>query len=387
MKKLIAVIAVVIAGGIAALFFFRGNDGEAKFRTEPVARGDITLSVSASGTVNPVVTVLVGTQVSGAIRRLYVDFNSRVRKGLTVAEIDPAAFEAQVEQAKANLQAAKANAEKASVTLGDAKRTLERNRELLARGFIAKSDVDTAEANYLSAAAGLNASRAQVAQSEAALKSAETNLRYTKIVSPVDGVVVSRNVDVGQTVAASFQTPTLFVIAGDLAKMQINTSVNEADIGKVKEGQTVEFRVDAYPEEVFRGKVLQVRKAAFTVQNVVTYDVVIRAANPGLKLMPGMTADVSITTAVKKDTLKVPNAALRFRPAANRKEKPQQVKGAAVWTLEIGKPKRIPVTTGISDETHTEVLSGEIKEGQDVIVESLTKSGETSPASRGPRFF
>ncbi len=383
MKKLIAVIAVAVVAGIAAIFALRGNNGEAKFRTEQVARGDIASSVSASGTVNPVVTVLVGTQVSGTIRRIYADFNSHVKRGQTVAEIDPSTFEAQVEQASANLQAARANVEKASAALGDASRTLQRNRELLARNLIAKSDVDTAETNHLSAVAGLNASRAQVAQAEAALKNAETNLRYTKIVSPVDGIVVSRNVDVGQTVAASFQTPTLFIIAGDLAKMQINASVDEADIGRVKEGQPVEFRVDAYPEEVFGGKVSQVRKAAFTVQNVVTYDVVIKVSNPGLKLLPGMTADVSIITAVKKDALKVPNAALRFRPAANRKEKPA---GTAVWTLEKGKPKRIPVTTGISDETHTEV-SGEIEEGLEVIVESLTKAGETSPAGRGPRFF
>jgi HlyD family secretion protein len=203
-------------------------------------------------------------------------------------------------------------------------------------------------------------------------------------VSPVDGIVVSRNVDVGQTVAASFQTPTLFSIAQDLTKMQIDTNVAEADIGKVNVGQNVEFTVDAYSETTFKGKVWQVRNAPITVQNVVTYDVVIQVANPDLKLKPGMTANVSIIVSTKKDVLKIPNPALRFKPAEKSKAVAQQ-KGSAVWILEQDKPKRVPISTGISDGNYTELVSGEIKEGQELIVESLTKAKAPQPS--GPRMF
>lgn len=387
MKKLLLVIAVIIVAGITAIFAFKGKNNEMKFRTEAVTKGELSASVSASGTVNAVITVLVGTQVSGTIKQIYADFNSPVKNGQIIAEIDSSTFEAQVEQARANLLVAKANVEKAEAALQDAKRTLGRNKELFARSLIAKSDVDTAETNYVSASAQLNAFRAQVSQTEAALKIAETNFRNTRIISPVDGIVISRNVDVGQTVAASFQTPTLFTIAKDLTKMQINASVDEADIGKVKEGQPVEFRVDAYPDITFKGKVSQVRNAAITVQNVVTYDVVIKVNNPGLKLKPGMTADVSIITARKNDVLKVPNAALRFRISIDYKEKPSE-KGSAVWVLKEGKPSRIPIVTGINDGSYTEVISGDIKEGQEVITESLANAGgKPAPQSRAPRFF
>jgi HlyD family secretion protein len=227
-----------------------------------------------------------------------------------------------------------------------------------------------------------------VAQNEAALSSAETNLRYTKIISPVDGIVVSRNVDVGQTVAASFQTPTLFSIAQDLTKMQIDTSVAEADIGKVKVGQDVEFTVDAYSDTTFKGKVLQVRNAPITVQNVVTYDVVIQVDNPDFKLKPGMTANVSLIISIEKDVLKIPNASLRFRPpekGAPVPGKKSEKKRPGVWILENGKPKRVPVTLGISDGSYTEIVSGDLKEGQELIVESLAKAKAPTPS--GPRMF
>ncbi len=315
MKKILigGVILIVIA--VAGFFLFRGKGNEPKFRFDKVARGDIEMAVTATGTVNPVTTVLVGTQVSGTIKNIYVDFNSPVKKGQLIARIDPALFEAQVNQARANLFSAKANLEKAEATLVDAKRTMDRNKELFSKNLVARSDLDTAETNYETAKASVSAAKSQVAQSEAALSSAETNLYYTKIISPVDGIVVSRNVDVGQTVAASFQTPTLFSIAQDLTKMQIDTNVAEADIGKVKVGQDVEFTVDAYSDITFKGKVLQVRNAPITVQNVVTYDVVIQVGNPEFKLKPGMTANVSIIISIKKDVLKIPNAALRFKPA------------------------------------------------------------------------
>jgi HlyD family secretion protein len=384
MKKILIIGGIIIVIAIAVFILFRGKGNEPKFRTEKVVRGDIEMAVTATGTVNPVTTVLVGTQVSGTIKNIYVDFNSPVKKGQLIARIDPALFEAQVNQARANLLAAKANLEKAEATLVDAKRTMERNKELLAKDLIAQSDFDTAETNYETAKASVSAAKSQVAQNEAALSSAETNLYYTKIVSPVDGIVVSRNVDVGQTVAASFQTPTLFSIAQDLTKMQIDTNVDEADIGNIKVGQDVEFTVDAYPDTTFKGKVWQVRNAPITVQNVVTYDVVVQVDNPELMLKPGMTANVSIIVSIKKNVLKIPNAALRFKPAEKVKPAVQQ-KGSGVWILEQGNPKRVTISTGISDGNYTELISGKINEGQEAIVESLTKA-KTETRS-GPRMF
>jgi HlyD family secretion protein len=261
MKKKLVISAIVVVIAIAGYFIFRGKGNEPKFRTEKVAKGDLVMSVTATGTVNPVTTVLVGTQVSGTIKEIYVDFNSPVKKGQLIARIDPAPFDAQVEQAKANLLSAKANLDKAVATRIDAVRTMDRNKELFSKNLIARSDLDTAETAYETAAAQESAAKSQIAQTEAALKLAETNLQYTKIISPVDGVVISRNVDVGQTVAASFQTPTLFTIAQDLTKMQIDTNVAESDIGNVKVGQDVEFVVDAYPDITFKGRVWQVRNA------------------------------------------------------------------------------------------------------------------------------
>ncbi|HAS18032.1 MAG TPA: efflux RND transporter periplasmic adaptor subunit, partial [Nitrospiraceae bacterium] len=306
MKKILTgiIILIIITAGVFVLF--RDKEPEIKFRTINVSKGDIREIVTASGTVNAVTTVLVGTQVSGTIKHIYVDFNSQVKRDQLIARIDPAIFEAQVEQARANLLSARANLEKADAALVDAKRTFDRTKELYQRNLIARSELDTAETNHETSKAQVEVAKAQIVQTEAALKLAETNLKYTRIVSPVDGIVVSRNVDVGQTVAASFQTPTLFTIAQDLTKMQINTNVDEADIGKIKMGQPVEFNVDAYPEIIFNGKVWQIRIAPITVQNVVTYDVVIKMDNPELKLKPGMTANVSILTAVKKDILKIP---------------------------------------------------------------------------------
>jgi len=386
MKKILIgiIILIIIAAGVFALF--RDKEPEIKFRTVNVSKGDIREIVTASGTVNAVTTVLVGTQVSGTIKHIYVDFNSQVKRDQLIARIDPAIFEAQVEQARANLLSARANLEKADAALVDAKRTFDRTKELYQRNLIARSELDTAETNHETSKAQVEVAKAQIVQTEAALKLAETNLKYTRIVSPVDGIVVSRNVDVGQTVAASFQTPTLFTIAQDLTKMQINTNVDEADIGKIKMGQPVEFNVDAYPEIIFNGKVWQIRIAPITVQNVVTYDVVIKMDNPELKLKPGMTANVSILTAVKKDILKIPNAAMRFRPSDKNKVNAQQ-KGFGVWQLVNGEPNRIPVSAGISDGSFTEVISGDIREGQEIIIESLDESKGTSPPVSGPRFF
>ena len=390
MKKIIIISGIIIIIVIAGFVLFRDRGNEPKFGTDKIIRGDIEMAVSATGTVNPVTTVLVGTQVSGTIKELYVDFNSPVKKGKMIARIDPALFEAQVNQAKANSLSAKANLEKAGATLVDAKRAMDRNKELFSKNLIARSDLDTAETNYETANASVSVAKSQVAQTEAALSLAETNLQYTKIVSPVDGIVVSRNVDVGQTVAASFQTPTLFSIAQDLTKMQIDTSVDEAVIGNLKVGQDVQFTVDAYPEITFKGRVWQVRNAPITVQNVVTYDVVVKVSNPEFKLKPGMTANVSIIVSIKKDVLKIPNAALRFKPSGKGMPVSEK-KGPGVWILEENKPKRIPVSLGISDGNYTELIAGRIMEGQKVIVESLSKtkvqSGSSSSGTRGPRMF
>jgi HlyD family secretion protein len=382
MKKIILGIIVLAVIGAAAFMVLRNKDTAPRFKTEKITKGDIVMKVTATGTVNAVTTVLVGTQVSGTIKELFVDFNSRVKKGQLIARIDPALFEEQVSQSRANLLSAKATLDKSETARVDAKRTMERNRELFSRNLIARSDLDTAETNNDAARAQVGVSQAQVAQAEAALRNAETNLGYTRIVSPVEGIVVSRSVDVGQTVAASFQTPTLFTIAQDLTKMQIDTSVDEADIGKVKVGQGVEFTVDAYADNVFKGKVGQVRIAPITVQNVVTYDVVIMVDNPDFRLKPGMTANVSIIIEGKKDLLRIPNAALRFRPSEKAKQ-PQ--KGAGIWVLEGGRPKRIAVSTGISDGTFTELVKGDAGEGQEVIVESLEKA--KTQAAPGPRMF
>lgn len=393
MKKILIAVVFVLVAVVAAFLLSRSRGDELKYGTEKITRGDIVTTVTATGTVNAVTTVLVGTQVSGTIKKIYADFNSPVKKGQLIAQIDPALLEEQVAQAKANLLAAKANVEKAEASLVDAKRTRDRNSELFSKNLIARSDFDTADTNYETAKASLSAAKAATAQAEASLRNAQTNLGYTRIVSPVDGTVVSRNVDVGQTVAASFQTPTLFTIAQDLTKMQINTSVDEADIGKVREDQDVEFTVDAYPDIAFAGKVGQVRIAPITVQNVVTYDVIVTVDNPvganghRTLLKPGMTANVSVTVAEKKEVLRIPNAALRFRPA-ERTRTQQLQKGAGVWILEKGEPKRVPLTLGISDGNFTELLSGDLKEGQELIVESLTKLKNGSPpARRGPRLY
>jgi len=371
---------VILAGAMALAVLAPAacKSGKAKYVTEKVTRGDITTTVTATGTVNPVTSVNVGTQVSGRIAALDADFNSPVKKGQIIATIDPSLFQAQVDQARANLANAKANLVKAQATEVDAKRTWDRYKNLFERDLTAKSQMDTAETAYLTAHASTVAAQTLVDQTSAALRTAETNLFYTKIVSPVDGVVISRNVDLGQTVAASFQTPTLFVIAADLTKMQIDTTVDEADISSVKPGEEAEFTVDAYPEETFKGAVEQVRNAATTVQNVVTYDVVVKVDNEGLKLKPGMTADVSIITSIVKDVLRIPNAALRFKPAAapagaSAPRPAPAERGPAVWVERNGQLVRVPVKAGLSDGSYTELVSGDLKEGEDVVIESLAK--------------
>jgi len=394
MKKVLIAGFIVLLVAIGAWYVVKKENGGPQYKTAAVHRADVEATVTATGTVNAVTTVLVGTQVSGTINALYVDYNSLVKKGQLLAQIDPATFQAQVNQAKANLLNAEANLKKSEASLADARRTYERNKQLIAKNFIAQSDVDTSETNVETNVAQVESSRALVLQNKAALDQAETNLRYTKILSPVNGIVISRNIDVGQTVAASFQTPTLFTIAEDLTKMQIDTSVDEADIGNVKVNQEVRFTVDAYPDTNFMGKVFEIRNAAVIVQNVVTYDVVVQVNNNDLKLKPGMTANVSIITARRNGVIVVPNSALRFHPqdqgseSSNVQKKPaKENRGPAVWVLENKKPKRIQIAVGISDGSFTQVSSGPLKEGQDVIVATVGQNDQSQSAGRAPRFF
>ncbi len=365
MKRTWIVIFIIVLLSVAGLGWFFAGGPDAAYETAQVTRGDIRAFCTATGTVNPLTTVLVGTQVSGRIKALYADFNSPVTEGQLIAEIDPATFIAQLEQARANLLSARANLEQAKAKLRDAQRTLKRSRNLFKNKVIGRSELDAAETACAVAESSVGVARAQVVQAKASFDYAETNVRYTKIYSPVDGVVISREVDVGQTVAATFQTPTLFTIARDLKKMQINANVDEADIGKIAVGQVAEFIVDAYPETVFEGTVKQVRNAPKTVQNVVTYDVVIAVDNSHLKLKPGMTANVTIIVDTRRDVLRVPNAALRFWPdGVPRKESGA---GPSVWILKSNEPHRVDIDTGIDDFSVTEVRGNDLTQGQHVI--------------------
>ncbi|MBF0540769.1 MAG: efflux RND transporter periplasmic adaptor subunit [Nitrospirae bacterium] len=389
MKKILIVLFVLVLIGGSIFIFTRKTDNKVKYKTEKVVIGEIRSTVTATGTINPIILVNVGAQVSGLIKELFVDFNSQVKKGKVIALIDPRTFTEQVTQAKANLDVALTNLDKANATLFDAKRTFEREQELVKKDFEAASVRDTAETNYQIAKSGVGAAKAQIQQAKAALKQAQTNLEYTSIVSPVDGIVISRNVDIGQTVVSSMSAPTLFTIAKDLSKMQIDTNIVEADIGRIKVGQDVDFTVDAYPDITFKGVVQQVRNAPIIVQNVVTYDVVVRVENDKLLLKPGMTANIAILTSKVENILKIPNAALRFSPAREKDKSSPSVarfKGKGVWIIDNNKPKRISVKTGINDNSFTEILSGELKEGQDLIVESLIEQ-KSSQGMQGPRMF
>lgn len=451
-----------IAGGTACVLLtlvtWEWVEGRAdvEYRTATVGRGDIDVTVSATGNPNAVVTVQVGSQVSGNILALFADFNTKVTKGQLIARIDPAPFQtrvnqaqatldaarasvansqAVVEQARANIQAATsslaaaaANVTKAEALVEDARVKVDRRVVMLAENATAKEDLETAQTTYTSsvadrdalvaqkqaaednvtvAKAQLNvanslvaANEAQVKEFTAALQSAQIDLDHTSITAPVDGVVVSRNVDVGQTVAASLSAPTLFLIAQDLTKMQVDTNVSEADVGRVRVDQPATFTVDAYPGRTFTGTVTSIRQAPINVQNVITYDAVIGVSNPDLKLFPGMTANVKVLVSQRPNALRVPNAALRYHPASDTSQAARPVGSAraqaapekAVWVLD-GKdnPRRVVVTTGETDGAFTEIAGGSLNEGDRVILAALTKSAAatTRPAGgvgRGPGF-
>ncbi len=362
---LIGSIAAIVLIGTAVWYWLYGVTPPVQYKTGLVDRGPITAIVTATGMVNPVVSVQVGSQVSGKIEKLFVDYNSPVTQGQPLAQIDQLPFQSRVSQARAAVNSAKSNMAKATNLA--AQRKLEHTRMilLLKQGFVSQADLDLAATNYRDADANVQMMQAQLEQAQATLDSAELELGYTTMYSPVNGIVVSRAVDVGQTVAASFQTPTLFVIAQDLTKMQVNANVSESDIGGVAEGKTASFRVDAYPKYFFDGTVTQVRNAPISVQNVVTYDVVITVDNKELKLKPGMTANVTIVTAKKESPLRVPNGALRFRMP----NVPVDKKVSQVWVFDPeNKTHQTGVTTGIADSLFTEITEGSLKEGDRVIL-------------------
>jgi HlyD family secretion protein len=430
-KRAIQVLVTVAAlGGLGTGGYFAyqaySKPAEITYRTTKIDRGNVVGRVTATGTLSAHVTVLVGCQVSGRIAQLFADFNSKVKKGQVVAKIDPAIFEAQVASMRANRFAAEGALAQARAQAKLAQANLTRAQALRAEGLNSQADLDNAQAALEVALAQVEAQKGSLEQARAQQNQAEVNLAYTTIVSPIDGTVISRGVDVGQTVAASLQAPTLFTIAEDLHKMQVDTNVTEGDVGKLRDGMAATFLVDAYPNERFRGTIQMVRNAPQTVQNVVTYDAVIDVDNTDLKLKPGMTANVTIVFERREDVLRVPNAALRFRPppaltsayptavasaprwgggqgapassgsAGRRRNRPDggagkpgdgkpgdgkpgaepdAVPSRTLWVLRDGKPVPIPVKVGLSDGTLTEILSGDVNDGDLAVVEAQTEDG------------
>jgi HlyD family secretion protein len=425
-SKWIALLALLIAIAVLAAFTLRRNDA-AKYFTAKVEKGDIHNVVEATGTINAVKTVQVGSQVSGTISQLFVDFNSPVKKGQVIARIDPSLFEGALLQAKADLQDAQANAATAKANLVKAHATAEQTQQdynrtlaLAKEGVFSQQQLDLAKANNDAAQAAVSAARAQsvqaqaqVQQKAAAVKIAQTNLDHTIITAPIDGVVVARNVDVGQTVAASLQAPVLFNIAQDLRKMQVDVSTDEADVGAINVGQEATFKVDAFPRQTFTGRVVQVRMNPTTVQNVVTYDTVVQFDNPEMKLFPGMTAYVSVPVANANDVVKIPNGALRFTPDQKTQQAAAQKYGiaskksgksgggqstvasqkqasgnsAVVWkVLKDGSLQPVQIATGITDHTFTQleqVTKGELQPGDELAIGSATPA-QTRAAAGAP---
>jgi HlyD family secretion protein len=434
-KVIIGVIVLVVIAGIVFGFTVFGHNGknELKYTTEAIDRGDITALVDTTGTLNPVTIVDVGSQVSGKIIKINVDFNSQVKQGEVIAEIDQSPFLTKVQQSQANYLSAKASLDKAKVTLDNTEKQYERAKSLFDQKLISYEEFENSETQYFGAKADLQSNEARLEQAKAQLDASKVDLEYTIIKSPIDGVVISRNVNEGQTVAASFQAPVLFQIANDLTKMQVECSVDEADIGKVKEGQKVTFTVDAFPDDRFSGVVRQVRYSPEVVQNVVTYTTIVDVNNPEMKLRPGMTATVSIVVGEAKDALRVPNSALRFQPppevmqkvfeemrqqrqAASGKTSPEGQPSAKsgprqnaqagqssglqpgsagtkarmrnmgrVWTEDAeGNLHMVFVRTGVTDNVYTEITGGDIKEGQEVIT-GENAGGTSSQNSRNLR--
>ncbi|HEY2485517.1 MAG TPA: efflux RND transporter periplasmic adaptor subunit [Candidatus Binataceae bacterium] len=392
-RAAIAVAVVLVAAG----YYLRHGAKYAKYVTAQVTRGNIVRSVTATGTVNPVVTVQVGSYVSGTIIQLYVDFNSPVKAGQLMAKIDPRPFAAQVALTTAELANAQAQLNKDRANLAYQKLTYERDGELLKEKAVSQDQLDSQLSLFHQAEAQVALDEAAVQQQQASLQAARLNLNYTNIVSPVDGTVVSRNVDQGQTVAASYQTPTLFLVAKDLTKMQVDSNVSESDIGYVQQGQRATFKVDAFPDRDFEGTIGQVRQAPITVQNVVTYDVVVNVANPEQLLKPGMTANVTLVTARRENVIRIPIDAIRFSPKKTEAATVESAgpllpsRSARVW-IQGGRRgiKPVPVTIGLDDGTFVEMIKGPLHVGDLVITDEI-RPIEPKPTAAGmggiPRGF
>lgn len=404
---------IVVLALVAAVVLWRCTAGKTPaqgFATTPATRGDLVSKVTATGSVSALVTVEVGSQVSGRIQSLFVDFNTVVKKGQLVAKIDPALFETQVAQARANVSASRGNLARLRVQADEARRQAKRSATLFDQKIISENDRDSAESTAAAAAAAVQQAQGQLDQALAGLQQAATNLRYTDIMAPTDGIVISRAVNVGQTVAASLQAPVLFTIAQDLRQMEVHTNVAESDIGRLKAGMDAAFTVDAYPGERFQGRIREIRNAPQTVQNVVTYDAVVVVDNADLKLKPGMTATVTVTTAERRGVLRVPNTALRFEPPAkptgrstpstpfampgmpggNRRPRAGGERadgatpGSVVYVLVKGAPEKRDVQSGLTDGTQTEITGGNLKDNEPVIV-GLETAGGSSRGGMGAR--
>lgn len=439
----IFIIAVITTVVLAMTVFKNGKEEGALYKKETIKKGTVEALVVTTGTLNPVTIVDVGSQVSGKIQNLYVDFNSLVKKGQILVELDPELFETRVQQNKANYNSTVASLEKSKVTLENTEKRYDRTKGLFAKELVSIEEMDSAEVSFFNAQADLKSAEARLEQAQSQLDTSQVDLTYTIIRSPIDGVVINRNINIGQTVAASLQAPVLFQIANDLAKMQVECSVDEADIGRVKEGQKVRFSVDAFPDDEFEGIVSQVRYSPVVQQNVVTYTTIVEVDNPELKLMPGMTATISMITGEARNVLLIPNSALRFTPELDAEEmralyqemftgmgggredapskKPANSEGGerterqrpsggmsgmmgqggrggsqssrrmqippTVWFEdENGKLKMIMIRTGVTDNTNTEIISGDITEGQEIITGQTSSSnsrGRSSNPMRG----
>ena len=382
-KKIILIIISII---IAALLLLKAKKligSKDEYVTATLKKAKIIKIIEASGTINPVQTATCGAQVAGKITGVYVDFNSPVTKGQLLAEIDTSLFQASVDQQRASIENSKAQLRRLEATTNYDKLMYERYKNLLKKGYVSKAEVDQLEATYLADVANIQAQKAQIKQSEASLRTAESNLGYTKIISPVDGVIISKNVEVGETVASSFQTPELFSVAEDLTEMQIEANVSEADIGNVSVGQEADYTLDGYPNETFKGHVDQVRLSSTNTSNVVTYTVVISVKNEDLKLKPGMTANVSIVVDKKENILTAINPALKFTLLG--KDVKYDTQG--IWVLKNNKPTRVDIQTGVYDDSKTEIISNELKEGDMVIIGRKGMETSTAKGMRPPRFL
>ena len=429
-KVVMGIVVLIVAAGIVFGFTVlkRNKNNGLQYELAAIDKGTVTALVDTTGTLNPVVIVDIGSQVSGKIENIYIDFNSQVKANQVLAELEQQTFQTKVQQNEANYLSSEAAVEKSKVSLENSKKKHDRAKTLFEKDLISYEELESAEVQYLSAKADLQSAEARLEQAKAQLDTSKVDLSYTIIKSPINGVVINRNINVGQTVAASFQAPVLFQVANDLTKMQVECSVDEADIGRVKEGQTAQFTVDAFPDENFTGVVKQVRYSPEVIQNVVTYTTIVDVENPGIKLRPGMTATISIVVGEAKNALRVPNSALRFQPppevlqalfeemrremqakrgqnsqADGQSEKRghqanfQMGQGmgrmgsrmrdrARVWVQdENGKLNMVSIRTGVTDNAFTEITGGDLQEGMEVITGESTQATSSNRSSSNLR--